>query len=152
MNRIEFGMFFFNSSHSGISGNYALHAKQAIRERVAEREPRVRNSGWHVLSGDLFGFSNLQIILGTATVSPDATRLDPVLHRAVTGGPELEFVPYVVGMFMCPLDILRHADRRLKADRVVGYLGLATLVLPNENALREISEGLSLPMTSLHSI
>jgi hypothetical protein len=76
----------------------------------------------------------------------------PVLHRAVTGGPEPEFIPYVVGMFMCPLQALRHADTRLKVDRVAGYLGLATFVLPDENALREISEGLSLPMTSLDSI
>jgi hypothetical protein len=55
-------------------------------------------------------------------------------------------------MFMCPLDALKHADARLKEDNIAGYLGLATFILPNENGLREIAEGLSLAMTSLDSV
>jgi hypothetical protein len=152
MSRIDFGIFFFNSNDEGVSGNYALHAKKAVSERVAEREPRVRGSGMHVLSGDLFGPRSIHIILTSPVASPDAARLDPVLQQLFAANRMPSFVPYLIGMFMCPLDALRHADTRLKRDKVAGYLGLATFILPHENALQEISEGLSLPMTSLHSV
>jgi len=152
MNDIDFGLFFFNSNDEGISGNYALHAKKALSERVAEREPRVRDSGWHILSGDLFGPRNVQILLTTAAISPDATRIDAELRQGFAAGRMPGFIPYVIGMFMCPIDALRHADTRLKQDKVAGYLGLATFTLPNESALMEIGQALSLPMTSLHSV
>jgi len=152
MNHLDFGIFFFNSSDEGISGNYAMHAKKAVRERVAEREPRVRDGGWHILSGDLFGPRNIQILLTTAAISPDGSRIDSALRQGFAESRMPSYIPYVIGMFMCPLDALRHADTRLKQDKVAGYLGLATFVLPHQNALREISEGLSLPMTSLHSV
>lgn len=152
MDNIDFGIFFFNSDDSGISGNYALHAKMALRERVAERYPKVLGDGWHVLSGDLFGPRNIQIILTSLVSLPDASRLVGSLQQAFADGRMPPFVPYLVGVFMCPFDALRHADGRLKQDRVAGYLGLATFVLPNENALREISEALSLLMTQLNSV
>ncbi len=152
MDNIAFGIFFFNSDDGGIRGNYALHAKLAVCERAADRHPNVRDDGWHVLSGDLFGPRNIHVILTSLVALPDASRLDGDLQRGFAAGRMPAFVPYLIGMFMCPLDALRHADTRLKQDRVAGYLGLATFVLPNENALREISEGLGLPMTPLNSV
>jgi hypothetical protein len=124
---IDFGIFFFNSSDRGISGNYALHAKMAVRERIAEHEPRVRGSGWHVLSGDLFGPENIQVVLTTTGISPDATRLDSALRQAFAAGRMPEYVPYVIGMFMCSIDALVHADTRMKQDGVAGYLGAGNL-------------------------
>jgi len=152
MNEIDFGIFFFNPNDDGISGNYAMHAKSAVRTRVAERYPNVLNDGWHVLSGDLFGPRNIHMIITSAVGSPDASRVDLELTDAFAEGRMPPFVPYVIGMFMCPLDALRHADSRLKKDKIAGYLGLATLVLPNEKALHEVSEALVLPMTKLNSI
>jgi len=149
---IRLGIFFFNSDDGRISGNYALHAKMALRERVAERYPRVMDPGWHVLSGDLFGPRNIQIILTTSGVLSDAARVDSTLRRAFAEGNMPAFVPYLIGLFMCPLDVLQHADDRLKADNVAGYLGLTTMMLPNEKALREIAEALSLPMTEFNSV
>ncbi len=149
---IAFGVFFFNSDDDGISGNYALHAKKAVSERVAEREPRVRDSGWNVLSGDLFEPQNIQTILATTAIYPDATRLGSAIREGFAASRMPDYTPYVIGMFMCPLDALIHADTRMKQDRVAGYLGLATFDLPHEEVLKEISEALTLPMTSLHTV
>jgi hypothetical protein len=152
MNNVDFGIFFFNSEDSEISGNYALHAKLALRTRVAERFPRVLDDGWHVLSGDLFGPRNIHMIITSAVGSPDASLVDLELTDAFAEGRMPGFVPYVIGMFMCPAEAMRFADGRLKKDKVAGYLGLATLVLPNEQALLEVANGLMLPMTKLNSI
>jgi hypothetical protein len=152
MGPIDFGMFFFNSDDDEIAGNYAMHAKKVVCERVAEREPRVRESRWSILSGDLFGPRSIQILLTTSAMSPDKTRIDSELQQGFAAGRMPSFVPYVIGMFMCPLDALRHADTRLKQDKVAGYLGLATFILPDQKTLQEISEALTLPMTSMHSV
>ena len=152
MNNIDFGIFFFNSDDDGISGNYALHAKLAVRMRVAECYPNVLNDGWHVLSGDLFGPRNVHMIITSHMGSPDASRVDLELTDTFAEGRMPPFVPYVIGMFMCPAEAMRFADERLKKDKVAGYLGLATLVLPNEQALHELANGLTLPMTELNSI
>lgn len=154
VSHIDLGIFFFKSDDERISGNYALHAKKAVCQRVAEREPRVQDSGWQVLSGDLLGPegpSNIQLILNSPVLSPDSSRVDPALKQIFAAGRMPGFVPYVIGMWLCPLDALRFADTRMKNDKVAGYLGLATFVLPNLNALMEISNGLCLPTTSLHS-
>lgn len=152
MRDVDFALFFFNSDNEAITGNYAVHAKDSICSRVAERDPRVRSLGWHVISGDLLGLGNLKTLLHTSAVSPDGSQLDSSFLNSVEAGGRLGFVPYVVGLFACPTDAMRHADLRLKQDEVAGYLGSAFFTLPNEKALQEISEGLGLPMTSLHSI
>lgn len=149
---IDFGIFLFNSSDQGISGNYALHAKMAVSKRVAERDKRVRDESWPVLSGDLFGTGFLQAALDTAGISPDATRLDSSLLETFGKCQTPEYILYVIGIFMCPLDALIHADKCMKQDGIAGYLGLATFVLPHEDVLREFSKGMSLPITKLHSI
>lgn len=149
---LDFGIFFFKSDDEGISGNYALHAKKAVCQRVAEREPRVQHSDWRVLSGDVLGPGNIHLILNSPVLSPDSSRVDPALKQVFAADEMPGFVPYVIGMFMCPQDALRHADTRMKNDKVAGYLGLATFVLPNLNVVMEISQGLCLPTTSLHSV
>lgn len=152
VSHIDLGIFFFKSDDERITGNYALHAKKEVSQRVAEREPRVQDSGWRVLSGDLLGPSNMQLILNSPVLSPDSSRVDPALKQVFAAGRMPGFVLYVIGMWMCPLDALRFADTHMKSDKVAGYLGLATFVLPNLNALMEISNGLCLPTTSLHSV
>ena len=82
-------------------------------------------------------------------VSPDSTRGDSAILERFAAGQMPDFVPYVLGMFMIPLDALRLADTRLKRDKVAGYLGLATFVLRNVRALKAIADALSLPMIPL---
>jgi hypothetical protein len=106
MHNIDFGIFFFNADDRGISGNYAMHAKMAVRDRVAEPDAKVLDGGWRVLSGDLFGPRNIHIVLTSLVGSPDPSRVDTALLRTFADGRIPNFVPYVIGMFMCPLEAL----------------------------------------------
>jgi len=149
---IPFGMFFFNSSDKGISGNYALHAKKAVSVRVAEQAPMILDAKWEVLSGDLFDSERVKDLLDNSDLKPDLSLLDANLKSCFTKGRSPDYIVYLIGMFMCPSPALRHADTRLKNDKCAGYLGLATFSLPKQDAIVKIGMGLSLSMTSMHSV
>ena len=145
---VDFGLFFFDPTGRG--ADHAAHARQLVARAVGEREPVVHETGWHVLSGDLYGARNVQALMGKADLHPDWTRIDGALQRDFEEGHIPAFVPYVVGVFICPVGALRHGDSRLKEQRAAGYLGLATFVLPNLDLLHDISHALLLPITSLN--
>jgi len=150
-NNINFGFFFFNSDDENISGNYALHAKNALITRIAEQDPRVRDPTVKVISGDLFGAKNIQTMLTMSEIKPSATLLDADLRLAFTDGRMPGFTPYLVGFFTVRIDALQHADKHLRRDKIAGYRGLATFTLQHPGEVAEVGRILSVPMTSLHS-
>lgn len=158
LSNITLGIFVFNSEDKGISGNYARHAKMALRERLAESAPMVLDDGWHVLSGDLLTDStvrNMKKILKTAKNKSNTILLDSNLYTKFTSGELPSYIPYLIVVFYCPKEALKHADKRLKQDKTAGYAGAILLDISKEfeiNTLKEINNGLYLSMTKLGSV
>lgn len=142
----NFALFVFNSDDAQISGNYALHAKNALRRWLGEKTPMVLDERWQVLSGDLLGLKNMQIIITSQQISPDPDLLTPSVRKKFESGQHVGFMPYLIGVFNCPRDACIYADQRLKEDKITGYHGVILFELPTIEVIYEISFGLSLPL------